>query len=302
MDREALLSELRQLILTVMPEEGYCGGKAPKVAFSRFDTPQPTRRCFYQPLIALVVQGRKRSIVGNTVADYGNGQSSAVALDLPGIYHITDAAKETPFLSVSLRLDRQVIAELLAASPTLSCPAPETSAEPPSVVVADASEELLEAFIRLVKLEETPERISIFAPMITKEIHYLLLSGPQGACLRHFCANQPQTPRIVRALDWMRTHFSEPLNIPELAERAGMAPSTFHKHFKDLTSLSPIQFQKRLRLHEAERLMFSEGKTVDSAAFAVGYESPSQFSREYKRLFGSAPRQDIKKKKTIGSN
>ena len=295
MSRESLLKELKQRLMAVKPAEGYTVGQVPTAAYTRANSPQAARQCFYRPLIALVLQGRKRSVIGGVATDYGAGQCATVALDLPGVYHITEASEEAPFLSVSLQLDRQILTELLA---TGTVPLISETEKPNTVMTAEASDDLLDAFLRLVKLEETPVRIPVLAPMLLREIHFLLLTGPQADCLRHFCTNQPQTPQIVQALIHLKNHYAESLNITKLADIAGMAPSTFHKHFKALTSLSPIQFQKRLRLHEAQRRMLTDGCTVETAAYTVGYESPSQFSHDYKRLFGSAPGTDIQQRKT----
>lgn len=295
MTRESQLQELKQRLLAVKLPEGYAAGQVPTAAYTRANRPQAARQCFYRPLIALVLQGRKRAVIGGIATDYGAGQCATVALDLPGVYHITEASDEEPFLSVSLQLDRQILTELIT---TGAVPPATVTNDPGPVITTDASDDLLDAFLRLVKLEESPARRSVLAPMIVREIHFLLLTGPQNSCLRHFCTNQPQTPRIIRALTHLKAHYTESLDITELADIAGMAPSTFHKHFKALTSLSPIQFQKRLRLHEAQRRMLTEGCTVETAAYAVGYESPSQFSHDYKRLFGSAPGTDIRRNRT----
>ncbi len=276
-----------------MPDDGYDFGRLPGVAFTRASAPQKAHQCFYAPMVALVLQGRKHSVIGGVALDYGPGEAATVALDLPGVYQLTDAAPETPFLSVSLRLDRQIIADLLTKLPASSAAAAASA----TVLQAKADEPLLDAFRRLVSLTAAPDDVAVMAPLLTREIHYRLLTGPMGGCLRRFCSNAAQTPQIVKSIAWLRDHCREPIDIATLAALAAMAPSTFHKHFKALTSLSPIQFQKRLKLHEAQRLMLAEGKSVEAAAFAVGYESASQFSREYKRLFGAAPGEDVSRKK-----
>ncbi len=295
MNRSELLATLRREVAQAMPDDGYLFGRLPGVAFTRASAPQKAHQCFYQPMVALVLQGRKQSLIGGVSLDYGPGEAAVVALDLPGVYHITNAAPDAPFLSVSLRLDRQIIADLLTQMPAASGTAAASSA---TVIQAAADTALLDAFLRLSSLASAPEDVAVMAPLLTREIHYRLLTGPMGDGLRRFCANEAQTPQVVKSIVWLREHFREPIDIAALASMAAMAPSTFHKHFKALTSLSPIQFQKRLRLHEAQRLMLSEGKNVEAASYAVGYESASQFSREYKRLFGAAPGNDISRRKT----
>lgn len=170
------------------------------------------------------------------------------------------------------------------------------TAEQEPAVVARAGAELLEAFVRLVDLLDAPGRISVFAPMILREIHYHLLSGSQGGCLRFFSSTGTQAGQVARAVSWLRENFARPFHIEELARQTNMAPSTFHRHFRQVTGMSPLQFQKRLRLYEAERLMLVEGKDASSAAIEVGYESVSQFNREYKRQFGAPPRRDVEQK------
>jgi len=289
------LKVLREEILSLLPQEGRLEGVVRSMALTRFDCEQGKHQCFYRPMFALVVQGSKKSLIGAITANYGPGETNVVSLDLPGVYQIADATPEKPFLSVSVLLDRAIISDLLLHSPNLES---ELNREnnPNSVIVSEASEELLDAVIRLVKLARRPERHGVLLPMLLREIHYLLLCGPQREALAHFCSNYTYNDQIVKAIDWLREHFREPVSIDALAKIACMAPSTFHKHFKDVTSLSAMQFQKRLRLHEAQRLLLAEGLRVESVAANVGYESTSQFSREYKRLFGASPRQDVIRK------
>ncbi len=289
------LKVLREEILSLLPQEGRLEGVVRSMALTRFDSEQGKHQCFYRPMFALVVQGSKKSLIGAITANYGPGETNVVSLDLPGVYQIADATPEKPFLSVSVLLDRAIISDLLLHSPNLES---ELNREnnPNSVIVSESSEELLDAVIRLVKLARRPERHGVLLPMLLREIHYLLLCGPQREALAHFCSNYTYNDQIVKTIDWLREHFREPVSIEALAKIACMAPSTFHKHFKDVTSLSAMQFQKRLRLHEAQRLLLAEGLRVESVAANVGYESTSQFSREYKRLFGASPRQDVIRK------
>lgn len=297
MNRKNLLSRLTLQLLRLLPKEGQFTSQVSAVNFFRSDHPEILQNCFYKPLLALVVQGYKHSIVAGRQADYSAGQMRTVALDLPGTYQITEASPARPFLSISVELDRHLISNLLRTNPSLGNRESITEKSLHAVTVTTASEEILDAFSRLVRLEETPERVATLAPLLLQEIHYLALLSEQGPSLCHFCANEPQTPAIVHSIQWLKEHFAESLSVDCLAERAGMSSSSFFKHFKDTTSLSPVQFQKRLRLQEAERLMFVEGKNVETAAFCVGYKSSSQFSREYKRLFGKSPHQDISGKR-----
>lgn len=265
------------------------------LALTRYDEKVSAIRCFYNPMVALVVQGFKRSMIGDHEANYGELHCVTVGIDMPGVFHITDASPQAPFLSLSVKLDRRIITQLITEAPSVVT---AQEGEVPSVIVDEAGKELLQAFFRLVELLDTPSRIPVLAPMIIREIHYYLLCGSQGKCLRLFNTNGTQANQIAQAISWLRENYTSPLRMEELARYVNMAPSTFNRHFKEVTSLSPLQFQKRLRLYEAERLMLLEGKDAGTAALMVGYESGSQFNREYKRQFGAPPRKDIAKKRS----
>ncbi len=293
--KDQRIAELKTELLNLLPAPEHRISSIPSVSYTRANAPQKCNACLYQPMFVLVLQGMKQAQIGGTTIQYHAGQTMIVALDMPGVYEIREASDESPFLAVAIELDRRILTELLTASPELASNLSTQNVSP--VMADDASEEVLEAFLRLIRLEETPSRISVFAPLILKELHFLALNSLQGECLRHFCSGNTPAPRIAKSVEWLRAHFSSPFSVTQLAQHIGMSASAFHKHFKELTTLSPLQFQKRLRLQEAERLMLIEGKNVDYAAYAVGYKSSSQFSREYKRTFGCAPHQDISKKK-----
>lgn len=290
---EELNEVLKEKMLRWLPQQSRLETGVPGLALSRYDEETSAAKCFYYPIAALVVQGFKRSMIGNQEANYGERYCMVVGVDMPGVFHITHASPQEPFLSLSIRLDRHIIAQLITEMPSIVT----SQATPPNpVAISEVGEELLEAFIRLVDLLNTPSRIPIFAPMILREIHFHLLSGSQGGCLRLFSTSGTQASQVAQAISWLRENYVQPLHIEELARRVNMAPSTFHRHFRQVTSLSPLQFQKRLRLYEAERLMLVEGKDASTAAILVGYESGSQFNREYKRQFGAPPRRDVAQK------
>lgn len=161
------------------------------------------------------------------------------------------------------------------------------------LAVSAASEGLMDAFLRLLKLTNTPDDIPVLAPIIKREIYSRILISPMGRHVRQLCTLGTQSNQITRAVDWLKTNYQKPFKIEELAQYVHMAPTTFHRHFRKVTSVSPIQYQKNLRLHEARRLMISANETVANAAYAVGYESSTQFSREYKRFFGTSPKRDV---------
>jgi len=290
-----LNDSLKERLLKWLPEQSRLETPIPGLALSRYDENISAIKCFYNPMVALVVQGFKRSMIGDHEANYGELHCVTVGIDMPGIFHITDASPQAPFLSLSVKLDRRIITQLITEAPSVVT---AQEGEVPSVVVDEAGKDLLQAFSRLIELLDTPSRISVLAPMILREIHYYLLCGSQGKCLRLFNTNGTQTNQIAQAISWLRENYTSPLRMEELARYANMAPSTFNRHFKEVTSLSPLQFQKRLRLYEAERLMLLEGKDAGTAALMVGYESGSQFNREYKRQFGAPPRKDVAKKRS----
>ena len=286
---------LRKKLLKWLPEPSRLETSIPGLALTRYNEDTKASRCFYTPMVALVVQGYKHSIIGDHQANYGKNQCVVVGVDMPGVFHVTGASEEVPFLSLSVRLDRRIISQQIAELPTILI---ENTEPLNPVVVSDVSKDLLDAFIRLVELLDTPSRIPILSPLILREIHFYLLSGNQGGCLRLFNTSGTQASQIAQAVAWLREHYTTPLRMEELARQVNMAPATFNRHFKEITSLSPLQFQKRLRLYEAERLMLIEGKDAGTAALSVGYESVSQFTREYKRQFGEPPHRDVARKKS----
>lgn len=286
---------LRKKLLKWLPEPSRLETAISGLALARYNEDTKASRCFYTPMVALVVQGYKHSIIGDHQANYGKNQCVVVGVDMPGVFHVTGASEEVPFLSLSVRLDRRIISQQIAELPTILI---ENTEPLNPVVVSDVSKDLLDAFIRLVELLDTPSRIPILSPLILREIHFYLLSGNQGGCLRLFNTSGTQASQIAQAVAWLREHYTTPLRMEELARQVNMAPSTFNRHFKEITSLSPLQFQKRLRLYEAERLMLIEGKDAGTAALSVGYESVSQFTREYKRQFGEPPHRDVARKKS----
>lgn len=290
-----LNDSLKEKLLKWLPEQSRLETPIPGLALTRHDENTSAIRCFYTPMIALVVQGFKRSMIGDHEANYGELHCVTVGIDMPGVFHITDASPQAPFLSLSVKLDRRIITQLITEVPSIVT-AQEGEVTP--IVVDEAGKDLLQVFSRLVELLDTPSRIPVLAPMIIREIHYYLLCGSQGKCLRLFNTNGTQANQIAQAISWLRENYTSPLRMEELARYVNMAPSTFNRHFKEITSLSPLQFQKRLRLYEAERLMLLEGKDAGTAALMVGYESGSQFNREYKRQFGAPPRKDIAKKRS----
>lgn len=265
------------------------------VRLHRRDELGELENCIYKPLATVVVQGFKRSVIGSDEYRYGEGHCLISGVDMPSANYITDASPEKPFLGMSIYLDRSLIRQLAMEAP------PSVFAEGQNdkgVSVADVEEDVLNAFLRLAELLEKPDHRGVLAPMILREIHFCLLISKQGGFLRQLNTPDSHGSQIAMAVAWLRENYKEPLQVDELARRVNMSTATLHRHFKRVTTLSPLQFQKRLRLHEAQRLMLTESNDANSASLAVGYESPHQFNREYKRLFGLPPFKDVSSKRS----
>jgi len=247
--------------------------------------------CMLAPAIAIPVQGAKQALIGTDSYVYGDGRFLITSVDLPAVLQVASASPERPYLSVVLTLDLELLAQLaLDARPQLP-QVPEPSR--PGVALGHTTAALLEAFDRLVGLLDEPDSIAVMAPLIRREIFFRVLRGGGGAHLLQLAVAGSRRQRIGQAIDWLKANFREPLRVEGLAALADMSPSRFHHHFRQFTAMSPLQFQKWLRLMEARRLMVTQGVGASNAAFDVGYGSVSQFSREYARQFGSPPRRDV---------
>jgi AraC-like DNA-binding protein len=244
----------------------------------------------YEPGVALIVQGRKEVLLGSDRIIYGPHDVLMSALNLPAVAQVLDASPEKPYLALMLRLDPHEIARQMVEG---HVPPPRPQAHARAMGTSGLTWPLLNAFQRLVELLDEPASIDALAPLIQREIIHRLLMSEQGDRLRQIGTAGTQSHQIGRAIDWLQNHFTEPLRIEDLAGHARMSVSTFHHHFRALTAMSPLQYQKWLRLNEARRLMLAERLDASTAAFRVGYESASQFSREYSRQFGAPPMRDI---------
>ena len=281
---------LKEKLLRWMPGTGDYPTAIEGLSIHRRDEANKPENCFYKPLVAVIVQGFKRSVIGSEEYRYGQNHCLVAGVDMPSVNHVTVASPEQPFLGLSLSLDKYLITQL-AAEIAPSCRLGTGSYK--GMAVADVDPEVLDAFLRLAELLEKPEQIPVLAPMIIREVHYRLLIGPQGKRLRMVNTLGTQSNQIAKSITWLRDNYKEPLQVDELARKVNMATSTFHRHFREVTTLSPLQFQKRLRLYEAQRLMLAENEDAAVAALAVGYESPTQFNREYRRLFGEPPHRHV---------
>ncbi|WP_438307830.1 AraC family transcriptional regulator N-terminal domain-containing protein [Burkholderia pseudomallei] len=252
---------------------------------------EPTQLFAYvvEPVISIVAQGGKHLVSGDSVFDYRAGQYLIVSVDLPVSGHITKATKKEPFLGVAYSLKSQEIAALLSEP---GVHRKRQRAAPPNIAVGDLTEELLDPVVRLLRLLDRPQDIPVLAPGIEREILWRLINGAQGAMVRKVGLSDSRMTQINRTVYWIREHYAESLRVQELANLAEMSVTSFHRHFLRVTSLSPLQFQKRIRLQEARSRLLASTQEIAAVAFSVGYGSPSQFSREYRRFFGVPPGHD----------
>ncbi|MGD0662704.1 MAG: AraC family transcriptional regulator [Syntrophorhabdales bacterium] len=262
----------------------------PGLSLYRRDEPTQPTSGMYEPSICLVAQGAKRVLLGDDTYVYDTHHFLITSVDIPTVWEIIEASREKPCLGLVLKLDQREILQLMVDS---NLPPPRAQQSSRGMATGEVTLPLLTAFQRLIDLLAEPKDIPILAPIIQREISYRLLVGDQGARLRQMASAGSQSHQIARAIDWLKGNFTRPLRIDDLATQVNMSTSTFHHHFRALTAMSPLQYQKWLRLNEARRLMLTERLDATTAAFQVGYESPSQFSREYSRLFGAPPLRDI---------
>ncbi|EPA8591796.1 AraC family transcriptional regulator N-terminal domain-containing protein [Vibrio parahaemolyticus] len=259
--------------------------------FSRWTTPTPPTSYTHNPSICLIAQGRKRVLLGQESFIYDANHFLISSVDLPIIANIIEASEEQPYLGLIMELDLTEISQLIVDSELAFIQSKEAQK---GIAVGELSESLLDAFVRLAELLDEGQNIKILAPTINREIFYRLLMSEQGTRLHQIVTAGSHSHQIAKAIDWLKNNFVKPLSVGDLASYTGMSKSSFYTHFRSMTSMTPLQFQKKLRLSEARRLMLTENLDAMAATFKVGYESPSQFSREYSRLFGAPPSKDIK--------
>ncbi|QGZ65373.1 AraC family transcriptional regulator [Paraburkholderia acidisoli] len=262
----------------------------------RSDLPRPPTFRSARPAICIVAQGAKWASFGGEQLAYGAGQALVVGVDTPSQGRVYEASPDKPCLVLILELDLAIVRAVAQAMPAPPAPAGDTSR---GVFVANFDGPLADCALRAVRLLDTPGAVGVLYPMILREICYWLLEGPHGAQIARLASTESPSHGLLRAVDSLRLHFAEPMRVDALAEVAQLSPSAFHRQFKALTGLPPLQYQKQLRLLEARRLLLSQASSVQSAAFEVGYESASQFSREYTRMFGAPPRRDSEHAKAM---
>jgi AraC-like DNA-binding protein len=290
---ETLLTAVRRFADSHADSHGVAATPIPGLTILRADHPGELQYAISRPLVALVVQGGKRVMFGKQTFDFGAGDSMVIAADVPTVSQITNANIRVPYYSLVFDLVPAVIEALVAEMGA-------AQGDSGVAIRVDRTEsEVADAASRLMHLLDRPAAVTVLQAQLVRELHYWLLAGHHGPMIRNLGFADGRAQRVARAVAVIRSDYARPLRAEHLAEVAGMSASSFHQHFRALTSLSPLQFQKQLRLIEARRMMLSDGFSASHAAYAVGYESVPQFTREYARLFGAPPARDIKVAKTM---
>jgi AraC-like DNA-binding protein len=244
----------------------------------------------YKPVLAIAIQGTKHVSVGDSTFRYADGQALIVGFDVPAYAHVSGATPAKPYLGLTLELD---FAPMREAAEMLSAPAVSASPGEGGIFVYDCPQQVIECLTRLVTLPKTPEAVSAIQPLIIRELCFWMLSGPQGEDVRRLVLAKGSVRRVIDAVRLLRGHYQQPLRVEDLAAQAAMSPSSFYHHFKALTAMTPLQYQKQMRLLEARSLLAETTDNIAQVAYTVGYGSVSQFHREYKRAFGGSPRNDM---------
>ncbi|KFE63415.1 AraC family transcriptional regulator [Hyalangium minutum] len=293
-----LLAELASWINRFSPEDGTTPTEIPHVTLHRASRTGEPLRVLYQPSVCLIAQGSKQVMLSDELYTYDASTYLVASVDLPVTGQVAQATPKAPYLCIQLDLDPVEIADLVLKA---GAPKPKQQGPHRGLFLGQTSKELLEAVLRLARLLETPEDAPTLAPLAIREILYRLLKGEHGWRLGQIATENSQAQRIAQVIGWLKAHFTEPLSIEKVAREVHMSPSSLHHHFKAVTAMSPLQYQKQLRLQEARRLLLSADVDVATAGFRVGYESPSQFGREYRRLFGTPPGKDLRRLREGGA-
>lgn len=294
----AMSAELSGIIARYAPADGDHTTVMPQLALYRYSQIGDLPCSMSRPALIIAAQGAKRIIAAGEGYDYDARHCLITSIDLPVMSRITQASAEQPYLCMAVSLDLKQVAALMV---DMGRPRAESLPVGRPIAVGSLSPRLLDSALRLARLLDHPSEIAVLAPLIEREILFLLLCGEHGRRLGQLAAGDTGSSKIARAIDWLKNHYDKPLSIDELSQRLNMSVSSLHHHFKDVTSMSPLQYQKQLRLHEARRMLLGRDADVGTVALRVGYDSPSQFSREYSRLFGAPPLRDISRIRAAGS-
>jgi AraC-like DNA-binding protein len=289
---EPALARLARAINHLAQRDGDHATAIAALSLHRRSAPTEPLHCIYGLGLGVIAQGAKQVLLGGEVIDYTPGQCMLTTIDLPVVSHVTRADLRAPFLGLLLTLDARHITQLASDMDLAQLPRERVYR---SISVELLDEALVDALVRLVELLDEPVLVPSLAPLIQQEITIRLLAGPSGMQLRHLVAVGSPSQQIAKAVAWLKRNFAQTLHVDELAGRAHMSLSTFRQHFRAITGVSPLQYQKQLRLQEARQLMLNQNLDAGNAGGRVGYESASQFSREYARLFGEPPQRDIRR-------
>jgi AraC-like DNA-binding protein len=268
----------------------------PELELYRFSKPTKPAVVLQQPAVYVVVQGRKQVTVGDETYVYDPSQYLAVSVELPAVGNVVEASPDEPYLCMTLAVDPRELAALIVETGQQT---PRDDHDGRALYVSALRAPLLDGFLRLMRLLDAPRDVPVLAPLILRELHYRLLQSEQFGRLAQMAIGDGRLRRVSAAIAWIKEHYAEPLQIEALAKRTNMSPSALHNHFKSVAAVSPIQYQKQLRLQEARRLLLSGATSAEAVAYEVGYASPSQFSREYARLFGQPPRRDAERMRDV---
>ena len=287
---DARQAELIDLVARFAPTDGLHDTVIAPLQLLRASAPAQRLPSVYEPGLCVVVQGRKQAMLAGEVFRYDPLHYLVISVTLPTVGQILEASPEKPYLCVRLNIDPREIGALMLEAGVSESPVAGVAR---GLRVSRVSDPLLDAVLRLLRLLRNAQDVPVLAPLALREIHYRVLTGELGPRLRELAVADSHSQRIARAIDLLKRRYAEPVRIEEVAEAVHMSESSLHHHFKLVTAMSPLQFQKQLRLHQARRLMLTEGIDAAAAGHRVGYESPSQFSREYRRLFGAPPKAEI---------
>ena len=291
------LQKLADIIGRHVPGDGIHASPIPNVSLIRARAPTMPMPVVYEPTLCLIAQGRKQAMLGTTAYGYHPSKYLVASVDLPIMGSVIEASEAHPYLCVMLDLDMAVLSDLALRHPVSD----DRDAGPSSgIELHETTPELLDTAVRLVGLLDSPGDIEALAPLFTRELLYRLLTGTGNGVVRQMATANSRLNQIAKAIAWLRSHYDESFRIDRLADIAGMSRSTFHAHFKAVTSMSPLEFRSQLRLQEARRLMVAEDLDAAGAGYRVGYESPSQFSRDYVRMFGLPPAKDAGRLRNTG--
>jgi AraC-like DNA-binding protein len=292
-----LRAELAHKVALFIGSAEILATEIPGLTLYRRTAPTAPASVTYEPSVAVVAQGRKQVELGRTTFIYDESQFLLTSVDLPVISQVIEASEESPYLCLRLKFEMPMVREILSREEIQIAEAPSDN---PAMTIAETTVEFLSAFCRLVDLLNAPQDIPFVSGLIQREIIYRILRSPEGQRLRAIATLGDQSHRTAKVIEWIKTNYAKPLRVEDLAQIAGMGVSTLHHHFRALTAMSPLQYQKQLRLHAARLRMLIDGLDAASAAFEVGYESASQFNREYSRFFGQPPMRDVRTLRATG--